>query len=249
VTGLAARAKTLYEETDYVLVADAIKGGLLTKALQIRGYEPMFMDMALNPDLAAALLDKLLELYKQFWTTFLKAVGPYVQMVYITDDIGGQSSMIISPKMFRQLLKPRLAALIDHIKSQAEVKLMYHTDGVVTPVIEDIIEMGVDVLNPIQTSAMEMDTAVLKEKYHGRLCFHGAIDVQQMLPFSTPAEVRQDVARRIFDLAPGGGYILAPCHNISANVPPENIDAMYAAAAEYGTYPLQLEHVLNPASS
>ena len=249
VTGLAARAQELYEATDYVLVADAIKGGLLTKALQIRGYEPMFMDMALNPELAAALLDKLLDLYKQFWTTFLKAVGPFVQMVYITDDIGGQSSMIISPKMFREVLKPRLAALIDHIKSQADVKLMYHTDGVVTPVIEDIIEMGVDVLNPIQTSAMEMDTAVLKEKYHGRLCFHGAIDVQQMLPFATPDEVRADVARRINDLAPGGGYILAPCHNISANVPPENIEAMYAAASEYGRYPLRLDHVLKSGSS
>jgi uroporphyrinogen decarboxylase len=246
VSGLTETAKKLFENTDYVLVADAIKGGILTKALQIRGYEPMFMDMAINPDLAIVLMDQLLELYKQFWSTFLRAVGPYVQMVYITDDIGGQSSMIISPKMFRQLLKPRLAALIDHIKSEADVKLMYHTDGVVTPVIEDIIEMGVDVLNPIQTSAMEMDTAVLKEKYHGRLCFHGAIDVQQMLPFSTPAEVRYDVARRINDLAPGGGYILAPCHNISANVPPENIEAMYAAAAAYGRYPLKLDHVLGP---
>lgn len=243
--GLGERAKHLYENTDYVLVADAIKGGLLTKALQIRGYGQMFADLVGKPDFAEALLDKLLDLYKAYWTGFLKVVGPYVQMVYFTDDIGGQQSMMISPDLFRSLLKPRLKTLIEHIKSQADVKFMYHTDGTVTPVIEDIIEMGVDILNPIQTSALGMDTAVLKELYHGRLVFHGAIDVQQMLPFSTPEQVRHDVARRIYDLGRGGGYIVAPCHNIGADVPPQNIEALYAAAYEYGTYPLKLDHVLS----
>ncbi len=242
--GLDERAKWLYENTDYVLVADAIKGGILTKALQIRGYEQMFADLANNIAFAEALMDKLLDLYKLFWEEFLKVVGPYVSLVYFTDDIGGQSSMMISPDTFRQLVKPRLAALIDHIKSCADVKFMYHTDGTVTPVINDIIEMGVDILNPIQTSALGMDTAVLKELYHGRLCFHGAIDVQQMLPFSTPQEVRYDVARRLYDLGRGGGYILAPCHNIGADVPPQNIEAMYHAAHELGTYPLKLDHIL-----
>ncbi len=242
--GLGERAKWLYENSDYVLVADAIKGGILTKALQIRGYEQMFADLANNIAFAEALMDKLLDLYKLFWEEFLKVVGPYVSLVYFTDDIGGQSSMMISPDTFRQLVKPRLAALIDHIKSKADVKFMYHTDGTVTPVINDIIDMGVDILNPIQTSALGMDTAVLKELYHGRLCFHGAIDVQQMLPFSSPEEVRYDVARRLYDLGRGGGYILAPCHNIGSDVPPENVEAMYHAANELGTYPLQLEHIL-----
>lgn len=246
VTGLAERAKWLYENTDYVLVGDSIKGGILTKALQIRGYEQTFADLANNIEMAEALMDKLLDLYKAFWSNFLRAVGPYVQTVYFTDDIGGQSSMMISPDTFRQLVKPRLAKLIDHIKSEADVKFMYHTDGTVTPVIEDIIEMGVDILNPIQTSALGMDTAVLKELYHGRLCFHGAIDVQQMLPFETTEGVRYDVARRLYDLGRGGGYVLAPCHNIGSDVPPENIEAMYEAAQEYGRYPLDLEHVLKP---
>ncbi|NWF71049.1 MAG: hypothetical protein HXY40_18355 [Chloroflexi bacterium] len=242
--GLAERAKYLYENTDYVLVADAIKGGILTKALQIRGYTQMFADLVGNVAFAEALMDKLLWLYKEMWGTFLKAVGPYVQMVYFTDDIGGQSSMMISPDTFRTLLKPRLKSLIDHIKGLADVKFMYHTDGTVTPVIEDIIDMGVDVLNPIQTSALGMDTAVLKELYRGRLCFHGAIDVQQMLPFSSEAGVRYDVAKRLYDLGRGGGYILAPCHNIGSDVPPANIEALFAAAHEYGRYPLQLDHVL-----
>ncbi len=183
-TGLRERAKYLYQNTDYVLVADSIKGGLLTKALQTRGYQEMFMDLANNLEFAEALLDKLLWLYKEMWTQYMKEVGPYVQMVYFTDDIGGQSSMMISPTTFRTIIKPRLKEFIDHVKGLADVKFMYHTDGTVTPVIEDIIEMGVDILNPIQTSALGMDTDVLKELYRGRLCFHGAIDVQQMLPFS-----------------------------------------------------------------
>lgn len=242
--GLRERAKWLYENTDYVLVADAIKGGILTKALQIRGYEQLFTDLVENTALAEALMDKLLDLYKQFWSHFLRQVGPYVQMVYFTDDVGGQSAMMISPETFRTLLKPRLASLIDHIKGEADVKFMYHTDGAVSPVIDDIIDMGVDVLNPIQTSALGMDTAVLKEMYHGRLCFHGAVDVQQMLPFSSPAEVKADVIRRLYDLGRGGGYILAPCHNIGSDVPPENVEAMYAAVYEHGVYPLRPEGLL-----
>jgi uroporphyrinogen decarboxylase len=152
--------------------------------------------------------------------------------------------MMISPDTFRALVKPRIAALIEHIKSQADVKFMYHTDGTVTPVVEDIIGMGVDILNPIQTSALGMDTNVLKELYHGRLCFHGAIDVQKMLPFESPEGVRYDVARRLYDLGRGGGYILAPCHNIGSDVPVENMEAMYQAAHELSHYPLKLEHIL-----
>ena len=246
VEGLRERAKHYYENTDYILVGDSIKGGLLTKALQIRGYEHMFADLANNLEFAEALLDKLLEVYKAFWSSFLREVGDYVQMVYFTDDIGGQSSMMISPDTFRTLIKPRIGALIDHIKSEADVKFMYHTDGTVTPVVEDIIEMGVDILNPIQTSALGMDTNVLKELYHGRLCFHGAIDVQQMLPFESPEGVRYDVAKRLYDLGRGGGYILAPCHNIGSDVPVANMEAMYKAAHELGTYPLDLDHILKP---
>lgn len=242
--GLAERAKYLYENTDYVLVGDAIKGGILTKALQIRGYEQMFSDLAANIEFAEKLMDKLLDLYKAFYSQFFKAVGPYIQQVYFTDDIGGQRSMMISPTTFRTLVKPRIKELIEHIKSEADVKFMYHTDGTVTPVVEDIIEMGVDILNPIQTSALGMDTAVLKELYRGRLVFHGAIDVQQMLPFSSPEGVKYDVAKRIHDLGRGGGYILAPCHNIGSDVPVANMEAMYEAAYEYGSYPIQLDHVL-----
>lgn len=242
--GLRERAQHLYENTDYVVVADSVKGGLLTKALQIRGYEDFFMDLAMNIEFAEALLDKLLALYKEMWTAYMREVGPYVQMVYFTDDIGAQDNLLISPAMFRQLIKPCLTEMFDHLKGLGDVQVMYHTDGTVAPVMEDIIEMGVDILNPVQTSAMGMDTYVLNEKYGDRICFHGAIDVQQMLPFSTPEEVRYDVAKRIYDLGRGGGYILSTCHDVGEDVPPENVIAMFEAAREYGRYPLQLDDVL-----
>jgi len=245
-TGLREKAKHWYENTDYVVVADSIKGGLLTKALQIRGYEPFFSDLVIDVPYAEALLDKLLWLYKEMWTQYLKEVGEYVQVVYFTDDIGAQNAMLISPDVFRTLLKPRLKELFDHIKGQADVKVMFHTDGSVAPVIDDIIEMGADILNPIQTSAMGMDTYEMKELYGDRITFHGAIDVQQMLPFASVEEVRYDVAKRIHELGRGGGFILSTCHNIGSDVPPENVLAMFDAAKELGTYPLQLDGVLGP---
>ena len=123
---------------------------------------------------------------------------------------------------------------------------MYHTDGSVVPVIEDFIEMGVDILNPIQTSAMGMNTYAMKEIFGDRICFHGAIDVQQMLPFSTVEEVRYDVAKRIHDLGRGGGYFLSVCHDIGEDVSPENIIALFESAQEYGQYPLAMEGILKP---
>jgi uroporphyrinogen decarboxylase len=244
--GLQEQARHWYENTDYVIVADSIKGGLLTKALQIRGYEGFFTDLIENTPFAEALLDKLLAFYKDAWSQYLKEVGKYAQVVYFTDDVGGQNAMLISPATFRSLIKPRLRSLIDHIKGQADVRFMYHTDGSVAPVIEDFIEMGVDILNPIQTSAMGMDTFVMKETYGDRLCFHGAIDVQQMLPFSTPEEVRYDVAKRIYDLGRSGGYILSTCHDIGEDVPPKNVIALFEAAEEYGRYPLTQKNILKP---
>lgn len=244
--GLGQRAKWLHENTDYVIVADSIKGGLLTKALQVCGYERFFSALAGEHDFAEAVLDQLLWLYKEMWTGYLREVGPYVQMAYFTDDIGAQNNMLISPAVFRKLIKPRLKAMFEHIKSLADVKLSYHTDGSITPVIGDMVEMGVDILNPIQTSALGMDTYWMKEAFGGKLVFHGAIDVQQMLPFSTPEQVRYDVAKRIWDLGRGGGYILSVCHDIGEDVPPQNVVAMFEAAQEYGRYPLQLEGVLRP---
>jgi uroporphyrinogen decarboxylase len=239
--GLAEQARHWYENTDYVVGADGIKVGILQTSSQLRGYDKLFIDFALNPDLAHALLRKISGLINEMYREYMKVVGPYVQVVCITDDQGTQSSLMVSPEMFREFIKPYLQAQIETIKETAEVKVLMHCDGAIKPILDDLIEIGVDIINPVQTVAKGFDdTRVLNAKYGDRLCFHGAIDVQQVMPNATPDEIRQEVARRIHDLGPEGGYILAPCHNINIDIPVENVIALFEAAQAYGRYPLEL---------
>lgn len=180
----------------------------------------------------------------------MEEVGQYVQLVYLTDDLGSQTSLLISPKLFREMLMPRMKELHDHIKSLADVKIMFHSDGAVLPLIDDFLEMNVDILNPVQTSVNGLeDTFALKETYGDRLCFHGAIDVQQMLPNASTAELEQEIARRIYDLGRNGGYILAPCHNIGHDIPPQNVITLFEKAREYGQDPAALSAVVKSGSS
>lgn len=239
-TGLEEQAKLWRETSDYVIGADGIKVGILQTASQLRGYDKLFVDFALNPEIAHSLLDKISELINAMYRRYMQVVGPYVDLVVITDDQGTQKSLMVSPKMFRQFIKPRLKSQIDTIKECADVKVFLHCDGAILPIIEDLIEIGVDIINPIQTVVNGFeDTASLKERFGERICFHGGIDVQQVLPNATVEEVRQEVDRRINDLGPGGGYILAPCHNINVDIPVENVLAMVDAARELGVYPLK----------
>jgi uroporphyrinogen decarboxylase len=239
--GLGERARHLYETTGYVIGADAIKAGPLMSALQMRGYEQFFMDLVIDTEFADALLDRITSTLKRMWTRYMDEVGPYVQVAYVTDDLGTQTSLLMSPQLFRDRIKPKMKELHDHIKSLADVKLMMHTDGAVLPIIDDIVDMNVDVLNPVQTSTAGMgDTAALKNRFGDRLSFHGAIDVQQLLPNATAEELRWEVARRIYDLGASGGFIIAPCHNIGPDIPPENTVAFFDLVREFGRYPLDL---------
>jgi uroporphyrinogen decarboxylase len=243
--GLREQAKFLYENTDYVIGADAIKAGILMNALQLRGYDQFFMDLAIDKPFAEALMDKILVTLKDMWTHYMEAVGPYVQVVYVTDDYGSQSSLLISPRMFRQMIKPRIKELNDHIKSLADVKIMFHSDGAVLPLVGDFLDANVDILNPVQTSVVGLeDTFALKESAGDRLSFHGAIDVQQMLPNATTQELEQEIAKRIYDLGRDGGYILAPCHNIGHDIPPENVLTLFKKARELGGDPVSLKKIV-----
>jgi len=242
--GLREKAKHLYENTDFVIGADAIKAGVLMNALQMRGYDQFFMDLAIDTPFAEALMDRILKTLKEMWSRYMDEVGEYVQLAYVTDDLGSQTSLLISPRMFRQLLKPRMKELHDHIKGCADVQLMFHTDGAVLPLVDDFLEMNVDILNPVQTSVSGLeDTFALKEKFGDRLSFHGAIDVQQMLPNATTAELEQEIARRVYDLGRDGGYILAPCHNIGHDIPPENVVTLFEKAREFGRKPAALQAI------
>ncbi|MDA5095470.1 hypothetical protein O2N63_15380 [Aliiroseovarius sp. KMU-50] len=248
--GLAERAKDLFENTGYVIGADAIKAGPLMSCLQIRGYEQFFVDMVVNPEFSDALMTKVTDLLCRMWTRYMEAVGPYVQIAYVTDDLGTQTSLLLSPKLYRKRVKPFHTKLHQHIKSCANVKLMMHTDGAVLPLIDDLVETGADILNPVQTSTAGMDdTAVLKEKFGDQIAFHGAMDVQQMMPGATPDELRWEVARRMKDLAPDGGYIIAPCHNIGHDIPPENTIAFFEMVGKMRCYPIALDDVLESNAS
>jgi len=240
--GLGERARWLFENTGYVIGADAIKAGPLMSALQMRGYQQFLMDLVIDPEFADALLARITACLKHMWTRYLREVGPYVQVAYVTDDLGTQTSLLMSPQLFRDRIKPHMSDLHDHIKSQADLKLMMHTDGAVGPLIGDLCEINVDILNPVQTSTAGMgDTAALKARWGDRLAFHGAIDVQQFLPNANADELRWEVAKRIHDLGANGGFILAPCHNIGPDIPPQNAVALFDLARELGRYPLQLE--------
>lgn len=248
--GLRERAKDLYENTGYVIGADAIKAGPLMSCLQIRGYEQFFMDMVINPEFSDALMGKVTDLLNQMWTHFMEEVGEYVQIAYVTDDLGTQTSLLLSPKLYRKRVKPFHTKLHQHIKSLGNLKLMMHTDGAVLPLIEDLIETGADILNPVQTSTSGMDdTSALKEKFGDRMAFHGAMDVQQMMPDSTPEELRWEIARRMTDLGHDGGFIIAPCHNIGHDIAPETTIAFFDQVRELGKYPLALDDELTSNAS
>ncbi|MDH3434650.1 MAG: hypothetical protein OEM60_12365, partial [Gammaproteobacteria bacterium] len=202
-------------------------------------------DLVIDKEFAEALMDRILKALKEMWSRYLAEVGPYVQLVYVTDDLGSQSSLLISPKLFREMLKPRMKELHDHIKNHADVKVMLHTDGAVLPLVDDFTEINVDILNPVQTSVNGLeDTYSLKESFGDRLSFHGAMDVQQMLPNASTSELRQEIARRIYDLGRNGGYILAPCHNIGHDIPPENVVTLFETAREFGRNPAALRDMV-----
>jgi uroporphyrinogen decarboxylase len=240
VEGLKAQAEHLYNETDYAIALrrPGIRGGLLDQGSNLRGMEQFMMDLALMPDYAQALMEILAVIYCDVYALALKEVGPYIQIVEAQDDLGAQLQPLISPATWRQVIKPSQKLIFDTVHRLApQAKIVFHTDGNVYSLIPDFIEIGVDVLNPIQPSARQMDSFELKKAFGDRISFHGAMDVQTVLN-QDEATVRADVRKRIRALGPGGGFILAPCNHIQHDIPPENVVAMYQEAREFGRYPL-----------
>jgi uroporphyrinogen decarboxylase len=205
----------------------------------LRGVENWFTDLTANPEFAQALLRKVSQLQGAAAMRLLEEAGDTIDVIVTGDDLGSQNGPLLSPKMYRRLVKPFHAELLSAIRSRTKAKVFYHSDGDVYPLLEDLIEIGVDLLNPVQVSAREMgDTARLKWEFGKRLSFCGAIDTQTVLPYGTLQDVRSEVRRRISDLGPGGGYILAAVHCIQPDVPPENVVAMLEEALVAGRYPL-----------
>ena len=233
---LAEKARDLREKSDYLLVG--FFGGHIFQAAQyLRGFTGFLMDLVANPKFAEALMDRLAEANIRRFDRFAATIGPYIDIVEFEDDLGMQDRPMISPALYRARVKPYHERLYGYIKTHCDSLLFLHSDGAIAPFIPDFIEMGIDVLNPIQVSAAGMDTKALKQAYGKEIAFWGAgCDSQAVLPFGTPEEVADEVKRRIDDLAPGGGYVFAPIHNIQEGVPPQNIVALLKTARDYGVY-------------
>jgi uroporphyrinogen decarboxylase len=235
--GLAEQAKHLYETTDYALVArNPLTWGFLDRGSNLRGMEQFMIDLAMRPEIVHLIVQGTLEIYKQVYEMFLEAVGPYVTMIEYGDDLGAQNNLLISPASYREFIKPAQKELFDLIHDRAPgARIFMHSDGALRKIIPDLIEAGVDVLNPVQPSAKGMESEALKRDFGDRLVFHGAVD--QKPQEGTEEEIRAEVRRRIDALAPGGGYVLAPC-NVIVEPPVENIVAMFDEARTYGQYPI-----------
>ncbi|MBU0510711.1 MAG: hypothetical protein KKD28_01085 [Chloroflexi bacterium] len=203
----------------------------------LRGYEQYFLDLAINHEYVACMLDRLVEFKCAYWERALREIGDMVDVVIEADDLAGQESLLMSPETYRNLIKPRHKRLFSFIKEQAPVKVFYHSCGAIRPLIGDLIDTGIDILNPVQISAKNMDLRELKREFGQDLVFWGGgVDTQSVLCWGTPDEVREDVKRNIEALAPGGGFVFAAVHDIQADVPPENILAVWKTWQDYGVY-------------
>jgi uroporphyrinogen decarboxylase len=233
---LGLQAKRLYENTDYALVGSAvIGGGIFEQPARIMGLQNFLMALHTDPAFADRSMEIITEIYIESCSRYLDYVGPYIQVFTYWDDLAGQNGWIINPEVYRKMIKPKQKRLVEAIKKKTDARLFYHSCGATRGLIPDLIEIGFDILNPVQVSAKGMNTRELKSEFGRDIVFWGGgVDTQQVLPFGKPQEVVDEVKRRIDDLAPGGGFVFAAVHNIQAFVPPENILAAFDTALEYG---------------
>jgi uroporphyrinogen decarboxylase len=237
IDGLRAQAQA-YRAANYAVVLKDPFAGIFEMAQRIVGMENLLLMMAANASLAGALFEKLAELKLNFWEMALPQLADLVDVISQADDYGSQASQIISPRMFRKQIKPHWQVIFERIKQLApNAYRFFHSCGNVRPLIPDFIELGVQILNPVHIRATGMEPTALKRDFGDVLTFWGGgVDTQDVLPYGSPQQVRDEVRRNIEALAPGGGYVFNPVHNIQADVPVENILAMVAALQDFGAY-------------
>ncbi len=235
-TGVRKAAMALRKETPYA-ISTGIGGVVYEYCWYMRGLERWFMDMIETSAFCEAMLDRMLKFWTDYYTGFMKEVADFVDVVMIGDDLAGQDGPLFSPAFYRKIVKPRQKKLVQHIKSLTKAKIWYHTCGACIEYIPDLIDNGIDILNPIQISAKGMDPAMLKDRFgHDLVFWGGGIDAQHILPFAKPAEIREHVRKNIEIFKPGGGYVFNSVHNIQPGVPAENIIALFDSAYEFGFY-------------
>jgi uroporphyrinogen decarboxylase len=227
--GMRERAKKLREQSDTYAVAYN-PGTIFTHISQyLRGYEDWFVDVLTDHELICYLFDTILDISCEMVSRALDEVGPFIDVIGISDDLAMQNSMFVSPETYRELIKPRHKRFFDLIRSKTSAKIVFHTCGAVEPLIGDFIDIGVDALNPVQVAAKGMDPLTLKQKYGRHITFWGGIDTQHLLPNATPERVYEETRRIIEIFGRDGGYVLNAVHAIQPDVPVDNILAMYRA--------------------
>jgi uroporphyrinogen decarboxylase len=237
--GIRALAQRLYDETDKGIIAPAFGSGILEMTLWLQGFDQGYMNLLADKQMTCYLLDQITDIKIAYAELMLETVGEYCHVFYAGgDDVGHQHSPAMRPELFRELMVPRYKRYFEAIKRKApHIKVFFHSCGCVYPLLPYLIEAGIDILNPVQVNAAEMgDTARLKREFGNDLIFWGGIDTQKVMPHGTPQDVKDEVKRRIDDLAPGGGYVFDAVHNIQADVPGENVIALAEALDEYGWY-------------
>jgi uroporphyrinogen decarboxylase len=233
------RARDIYEGTDCFIVGRMVTShGPFQMACDLRSTDQFLMDLALNPDFAHALLARITDTVDGLLRGYLEAGGPFFDMVELPgDDYASNDNTLMSLRTFREFFKPHLRRLVETVKSyRADLPVMFHSDGMIASLLPELIEIGVDVVHPLEP-VPRMDLAQIKADYGHRLAFLGAIDISHAMN-ATVADVELEARTRIQQLAPGGGYILAPSNHLQPDVPPENVIALFDAARRYGRYPL-----------
>jgi len=234
-SGLKERTRRLHEETDYAIVL-SVGHSSVAPCQRLRGFAQLMEDLVLQLVLAEALFEQVTDLIVRSTTAMLKEAGPYIDVVSFSDDLGFQDRAYFRAEMFQKQVKPHLARCVDAIRSNTDAKVVMHSDGAIYDLIPDLIDIGVEAINPVQTTAWKMEASRLKADFGDKLSFWGAVDTQHALPFGTREDVRQDVRSKIKELGPGGGFVITSCHTIREEVPPENVRALYESALEFGGY-------------
>jgi len=231
---LRSQAQTHRARTDAAIIL-VLGVGLVHQIQFMRGYAASLEDLILAPDFTQAFMERYADFWVRMTERALQEVGDLVDLAMFGDDLGTQGGPVMNPSLYRRLIQPYHARMVHTIK-RFNKPVLLHSCGSITAFIPNLIEAGFDALHPIQVSAKDMDSAKLKREFGRDITFWGGVDTQRVLPLGTPQEVKAEVRRRIADLGPGGGYVLGAVHNIQAEVPVDNILAMFEAAREFGRY-------------
>jgi uroporphyrinogen decarboxylase len=228
--------RTASAARDKAILLNAPTVGIWWLAFYLRGLEEAMVDLGLQPEMTEALAERITDWYVALWDAVLAQVGDAIDVVQMEGDLGDQRGPLFSPALFRRLFKPRLRRIIDAIRRRTNARILLHACGSVAWAIPDLIDVGVEILNPVQVNAVGMETARLKQEYGRHISFWGGGCDTGILQHGSPGDVQDEVRRRLADLAPGGGFVFGSIHNIQINVPPPNIVAMFDTARTEGRY-------------